>query len=129
MPKLEILNTAQNNLIAIREIAFIQSQMLLHLDLSYNEIQSINKSDDVLLANLIYLNLQGNKIATTAGLQNINFIQTLNLAQNELTEIPKLWFKHVKDQNLQLKKLNLGNNHFNCTCSIQPFQKLDTHRH
>ena len=123
MPKLEILNAAQNNLIAIREIAFIQSQMLLHLDLSYNEIQSINKSDGVLLANLIYLNLQGNKFATTAGLQNINFIQTLNLAQNELTEISKLWFKHVKDQNLQLKKLNLGNNHFNCTCSIQPFQK------
>ena len=96
---------------------------MVYLDLSHNEIQTVNKNEDMLiLVNLTYLNLESNRIATLSGLYNLNVIQTLNLAKNIISKVPQAWLKHEHNKNSQLKTLNLGDNHFDCTCSIQPFQ-------
>ena len=104
MQKLETFKASENKLTSITDITFIKTQTLAYLDLSYNEIQTVNRNEDMLiLVNLTYLNLESNRIATLSGLYNLNVIQTLNLAKNVLSEVPRSWLKNDHNKKPQLK--------------------------
>ncbi|XP_076264945.1 uncharacterized protein LOC143199059 [Rhynchophorus ferrugineus] len=85
-----------------------------HLDISYNQIHSLPHNIFEHLKNLRQLNLEGNHfkvldIPTQTALSSVIYLESLNLANNELTELVGdaiKDLKHLKDINLAYNKLN-----------------------
>ena len=120
LPKLETLLIARNGIVSITQIQFLKVFQLKELDISYNQIASIEIADGF-LQDLLLINLRGNKIVSLNGLQVLTYLNTLLATNNQITSVPK--FLLDKSSQSALKTLDLGANPFDCTCDILPFKQ------
>ncbi|XP_072037422.1 toll-like receptor 2 [Amphiura filiformis] len=120
LPRLEKLNVAHNKLRSLLDILFILAPGLLDLDVSYNEIQSIESRVLPILDRLTHLRLDGNKIISINGLQHLTLLTNLYAAENEITIIPQELLHRRNKSSLMV--LDLGKNPFDCSCNISDFQ-------
>ena len=115
------LTLARNKLKSIEKIFFIKAPSLKELNLSENEIKHI---DSQMISHafkrLIHL-VDGNALVSLSGLQHLTFLKYLNVARNQITEIP-LWLTSTKSE-IILTELDLRDNPFSCTCDIEKFRK------
>ncbi|RDD42299.1 Relaxin receptor 2 [Trichoplax sp. H2] len=86
--------------------AFIKLSQLSSLDISFNQIISLNGTLSTDLENLRFLNCRGNRISTIAEapFKNLTKLQSIYLDENRITEISNDSF--VTLLNLQLLSLN-----------------------
>lgn len=106
------LNLSYNQLNSVSWIATVSMPKLLSLDLSHNEIQTIQFPFQLALESL---NLNYNRITQLHGLRHLEALKTLQLSSNKIHSVFGL-------ENLQqLEKLNLGNN---CLRSLMSIRSL-----
>ncbi|XP_072047882.1 toll-like receptor 2 type-2 [Amphiura filiformis] len=123
LPQLRSLNMSQNGLKAVSQIRFVKAPLLQVLDLSYNEISTIEDEIVYLLSNLTHLYMAGNKLTTMANIIELKFLVTLDLADNQLKSVPNEFLNHTFNPSpLGYYTLDLSGNPFDCTCVIEPFQ-------
>lgn len=111
LTKLQYLNVSNNQLgsglrnrTPILPISSMNS--LTYLDLSYNKLNALPSLD--LLEKLKYFNMEGNLLAEFPLLNNSPLLETLNVAENQITNIPLKVFKGIQS----LTSLNISNNKF-----------------
>ncbi len=120
LPVLEKLNMARNKLQSLQEILFIKAPQLLDLDVSSNEIQTIENSVLPMLQRVTHLQLSGNKLVSLSGLLHLKSLTNLYAAENAITSIERDLL--YKDNRSSLMVLDVGNNPFDCSCKIVDFQ-------
>ena len=106
--KLQDLNLSYNNIASINDLQYVESPELQILNLSYNEIKDINILSTLSFKLLEKLDLSNNKISDINVLQNVNFplLEELYLSSNKINDISVIGkFKFEK-----LTKLYLSNN-------------------
>ena len=118
MSKLEKLTLARNKITSVKLFFFINAPKLKYLDLTSNLLNAIDREIANEYPGLIYLNIQDNELTSLSGLQHLNFLQSLNASTNKITEIPT-WLLSATHN---LQSLDLNNNPFQCTCSIETFK-------
>ena len=121
MLNLVYLNMGGNNMLSANQVLFIKAPLLTTLDLSNNNIQEIDEELSSAYPNLANLNLESNAIVSIEGIRNLAFLRNLNMAKNQMTTVPA-WFIS-KAENALLETLDLSQNPFQCSCSIEPFRK------
>ena len=121
IPNLEDLTLAKNKLTSIWQTLFIKATNLTSLNVSDNEIKTIDSTIGHAFKYLIHLFIDGNDLASLSGLQHLTFLKYLNAARNQITEVPQ-WLLSTKNAPI-LIKLDLSDNPFSCTCKIEKFRK------
>ena len=121
LPSLRSLNMANNEMTSVHQMMFIRAN-LTSLDLSLNRIQAIEGEVLTSYAGLIELDLQANKLVVIDGLWYLPLLRYLNLAINQLTQVPD-WLFSKTNYATALEKLELEFNPFRCDCSIQELRK------
>ena len=118
-PRLEKLTITGCNMVSIRRI-FLEVPSLQYLDLSKNNITSIDKYRFRFMKNLTYLNLSGNMLTNLQLPTDLLRLQILDISMNRLTIVPSILFKEP----WHLQHLTVGNNSFDCTCEVEPLQSF-----
>ncbi|XP_072048543.1 uncharacterized protein [Amphiura filiformis] len=127
VPQLQILHMAQVRLydqqLAInyvrnitRVLKLFKSHNLQILDLSSNDISTIDKEDAMLMRNLTELDLSNNQLTSLGNLHNLKYMQTLFLSGNKLRDVIESFLS--KSSHPRLQSVNLNNNPLVCDCSI-----------
>lgn len=91
--------------------------LLQELDLSYNNIDSIEKLGN--LSNLISLQLQNNQIKKISDFENMEKLLSLNLWYNQITSLAGL------EKLSQLQELQLSHNHISDISAIKSLKNLE----
>ena len=115
---LEILTLTRNKITSVTLFFFIDAPKLKYLNLAMNRLKAIDSKIANEFPDLIYLNIQDNELTSLSGIKHFAFLQNLNAATNKITAIPA-WLLSAKHT---LQTLDLSNNPFQCTCSIEPFR-------
>ena len=89
-----------------------------YLDLSHNFITDIEENKFSSMVNLTHLNLTRNNLASLNSLQSLPILQTLIICDNDLKTLPSFLMTKWHP----LIHLAIGDNPFDCTCEIKPFQ-------
>lgn len=108
LPKdVTILDLSGNNISSINSDAFFQFPELVKLDLSNNRITRIYNGTFEKNSQLITLDLSNNEITTVEmkALTDLPFLQKLKLNENSLTSLPNLHLKALKILDLSQNKL------------------------
>ena len=121
IPSLEDLTLARNKLKSVGQIFFIKAPNLTSLNLSDNEIKHVDSAIAHAYKYLVHLSIDGNALVSLAGLEHLTFLKHLNVARNQIIEVP-LWLISAKNEPV-LITLDLSDNPFSCTCEIEKFRK------
>ena len=121
MSTLVVLKMARNFLQSVKQIYFINAPMLFSLDLSDNQIETIDNEFASVYPEIIYLYLNGNGLSSFAGLEHFTFLRHLGAADIQISEVP-LWL-FSEEAGPSLKTLDLAENPFQCSCDIEPFRE------
>jgi len=116
-PNLKTLNLSRNNLVEVSEIGLAEVSkanggcQLLHLkeiDLSFNQISSLQEDDLNLVPGLTSLNLRGNRVSVLSdnAFSTLWSLSSIDLSDNDLAALPPTIFQ----QSSHLQKLFLQNN-------------------
>ena len=111
-PQLKYLNLSHNQIMSINILVQLNAVELKELNLSYNEIKNIDILKNVPFGKLKRLNLSYNKIEELKDLDNLAFcnnIEEINLMNNEIVNLNVLRNVGLP----KLKKLNLLHNDVN----------------
>lgn len=96
--------------------SFINASKLIHLDLSFNMIRSMNPS--LAFPNLLYLDLSTNLLTKIENLDQLKLLQVLRLSRNRITKIEGL------SQNTNLTGLDLSMNQIKRVENINHLKQL-----
>ena len=121
IPTLEDLSSARNKLKSITQILFIKAPILISLNLSDNQIKSIDSVIAQAFKHLSHLSIDDNALVSLSGLEDLNNLEHLSAARNQITQVP-LWLIS-KSQKPILVTLDLRANPFHCSCEIEQFRK------
>ena len=121
LPSLRSLNMASNEMTSVHQMLFIRAN-LTSLDLSHNRIQVIEGDVFTSYPGLNALNLEANLLVVIDGIQYLPLLRYLNLAGNQITQIPDWLFSRTNYATV-LEELELDFNPFRCNCSIQAFRE------
>lgn len=103
MPYLQVVDFSGNN---IRNVLGIEHPHLEQLNLNYNQIPSFEGLEPGALPNLVSLQLRGNKLSSTMGLENFRNLKHLFVAANQITSLEglatleSLEILHVRDNQI-----------------------------
>ena len=118
--KLDVLIMPLNNINSVMEMNFtITTPMIRHLDLSYNQVSSVQNTEFASLPWLKHLNLGGNQLILLDRLLDLQYAVYINVSYNLINTLPAIFFQDF----LNLEVLDAADNPFSCSCSIQPFQE------
>nr|XP_033809636.1 toll-like receptor 5 [Geotrypetes seraphini] len=122
-PQLNILNLAFNKINKVNQYAFAGLQNLVMLNLSNNLLGEIysDSFESLRSSPIRYLSLQSNHIGAVQydALSGLNSMQTLDLRDNSLLQIPPMQLPN-------LKQVLLGENRIKNTIGIQTFASSAT---
>ena len=121
IPSLEDLTLAKNRLTSTGQILFITAPNLTSLNISDNQIKTIDSTIAYAFKHLIRLSIDGNDLVSLSGLEHLQSLKYLNAARNQITEVP-LWLISTTNEPV-LITLDLSANPFSCTCKIEKFRK------
>ena len=120
IPSLQDLTLAKSKLTSIGQVLFIKAPNLAYLNVSDNQIITIDSTIAHAFKHLIHLGIDGNDLVSLSGLEHLTFLKHLNAARNKITEVPQ-WLISATDE--LLLRLDLSDNPFSCTCKIEKFRK------
>ena len=121
IPTLEDLALARNQLTSIAQILFIKAPNLTSLNLTENQIKTIDSSIASAFKHLMHLYIDGNALISLSGLEGLINLKHLSASRNQITQVP-LWLIS-KPTGLGLLMLDLSVNPFYCSCEIENFRK------
>ena len=119
IPTLEDLASARNKLKSVAQILFIKAPNLTLLNLTDNQITTIDSSIANAFTRLIYLSIDGNALTSLSGLEDLTHLEHLSAARNLITQVP-LW---LISKSPTLITLDLSVNPFHCSCELENFRK------
>ena len=91
------------------------------LDLSSNQIETIDRDFELLYPKIKYLSLDNNDLISFHGLEQLTFLRILHAADNQISDVP-LWL-FSEEAGSSLETLHLSGNPFECSCDIEHFRK------
>ena len=109
----------QQILINISIINIFKVPQLRIVDLSSNQISTIDEKDAMILNKISYLDLRHNHLVSLTSLQQLRNIKVLLLGGNKIKIVPKSFISNKPS----LSTLDLHNNLFICDCNIERFKK------
>ena len=112
---------ARNKLKSVTQILFITAPNLTSLNLTDNQIKTIDSSIANAFTRLIYLSIDGNALTSLSGLEDLTNLEHLSAERNQITQVPS-WLIS-KSQKPILKTLDLNANSFHCSCEVENFRK------
>ena len=123
-PRLEELNLSgitmrAGNFTAIKLLTIFNTPELRIVDLSASQVSQIDEEDAALLANLTYLDLRNNQIASLNSLQHLRNVNVLLIGGNIFHIIPNFLISAQPS----LNSVDLQDNLFECGCNIEEFRK------
>ena len=118
---LKDLTLARNELESIERLYIFAAPSLSALILSDNKIKNIDSKISHAFRFLFHLILEGNELLSLSGLEHLIFLQHLNVAKNQITEVPP--FLISTTSKFVLLSLDIRENPFSCTCEIEQFRK------
>ncbi|XP_062373600.1 toll-like receptor 2 type-2 [Sardina pilchardus] len=94
----------------LQEVPAISTRSVISMDLSFNEIKTIEQDDFSEYNNLQVLILRGNMISSIAeqGFSTLRKLEVLDLSDNHLNDLSDIWFKSLSS----LHHLNLLGNEY-----------------
>ena len=122
-PNLQRLHAARNDLETLKQLESIFNvSSLLYLDISGNVIDHIDIVQAAsFLQHLEYLDVTNNDLQSLQFLEKIPSLRTLKAGSNKIQQIPDFLLKRLSESST-LVELDLGDNHFHCSCAIKQFQ-------
>ena len=90
IPTLEDLALARNKLTSVTQILFIKAPNLISLNLTDNQIKTIDSAIANAFKHLIHLSIDGNALISLSGLEGLINLKHINAARNQITQVP-LW--------------------------------------
>ena len=120
IPTLEDLALARNKLKSITQILFIKAANLTSLNISDNQIKTIDSTIANAFKHLVHLSIDGNALISLSGLEDLTNLKHLSAARNQITQVP-LWLTS-KPKKIILITLDLRENPFHCSCKIEQFR-------
>ena len=121
IPSLENLRLARNELKSIEKIYLFAAPNITVLNLNENKIKSIDSNISHAFRFLIHLSIESNELLSLSGLEHLTFLKYLNVAKNQITEVP-VWLISTTSK-FVLNSLDIRKNPFSCTCEIEQFRK------
>ena len=115
-PFLHTLKIRQNKVTSVKPILSIKAPKLKILDISGNFIKTIDIGIGQVFPNIIHLNISDNAVVSLSGLENLKFLQYLNVARNQISTVPRGLLTTT------IGILDLSSNLFSCSCDILPFK-------